>query len=318
MKKLLLIACAAITIGANAQTNPDPNFDSPWVTNTNYPAKEPLGWITTNVLTNSFASASNPTSVTQSTVNCSGGFSMRVQTYTYNLGFLTGFLPDTCGFAFTGTVAISISGGRLADGFPYNQRPTNITYCYQTTPAAGDTSGVSVLLWKWNTSSQTRTYLGGGKNTYATTVSSMTNATLNIAYSSTVTPDSMGIYVASSFKFPTSGTAIRKGAKVGSVIWVDNFVYPQTTTGINQHSISQIELMAYPNPANTTLYISTESTDAKNIEIIDLTGKLLESVPFNDGKLKLDVTKYNTGLYFYRVNSATNQVLKTGKFTVTH
>lgn len=315
MKKLLLLIGAILTFGAFAQ-GVDKNFDNPWVTNTNYPAKEPAGWITTNVLTNSFASASNPTSVTQSTVNCNGGFSMRVETKKFTLGFLTGFLPDTCGFAFTGTVAISISGGRLIDGFPYNQRPTNITYCYQTTPMAGDTSGVGVLLWKWNGTS--RTYIGGGKNAYTNTVTSMTNATLNIAYSSTVTPDSMCIYVGSSYKFPTSGTGIRKGAKEGSTIWVDNFNYPASTVGVAENNIQTIELKAYPNPANTSLYVATESAEAKTMEIIDLTGKVIEKIAFNDGKLKLDVSKYNTGLYFYNVLGNNNQNLKSGKFTVTH
>jgi hypothetical protein len=303
MKNLLFLISAILTLGLCAQ-NPDKNFDGTWVTNSNYPAPDPAGWLSTNVLTNSFASSTNPVSVTQSTVNCNGGFSMRVETKIFTLGLLTGFLPDTCGFAFTGTVAVSIAGARLIDGFPYNQRPTNITYCYQTTPAIGDTSGVGVLLWKWNGTS--RTYIGGGKNAYTNTVSAITNATLNIAYSSTITPDSMCIYVGSSYKFPTSGTSIRKGAKAGSVIWVDNFNYPASTVGVAENT-NTVELKAYPNPANTTLYVATESTIAKTIEIIDLTGKVIERIAFNDGRLKLDVSKYNIGLYFYNVIGTSNQ-----------
>lgn len=315
MKKLLLLLSVILTIGSKGQ-NIDPNFDATWVVNTNYPAPEPLGWITTNVLTNSFASSSNPISVTQSTLNCNGGFSMRVETKKFTLGLLTGFLPDTCGFAFTGTVAISFSGGRLVEGVPYNQRPAQITYCYHALPMALDTCGVGVLLWKWNGSS--RTIIGAAKNLYPVATSSMTNATLTIAYSNTLTPDSMCIYVGSSYKFPTSSTTIRKGAKLGSVMYADNFVYPAGTVGVKENNISEIELKAYPNPANTTLYVSTESTDAKTIEIVDLTGKILETTAFNDGKLKLDVTKYNTGLYFYRVTGANKQSLKTGKFVITH
>lgn len=315
MKKLLLFISTLLSVNAFAQINPDQNFDQPWVTNTNYPASEPAGWISTNVLTNSFASASNPTSVTQSTLNCSGTTSMRVETHKFTLGMLTGFLPDTCGFAFTGGVLISISP-KLVDGFPYNQKPTQITYCYKAEPMAGDTAGVGVLLWKFNGTN--RTYIGGGVNKYTTTTASMTNATLNIAYTSTLTPDSMSIYVGSSYKFPSAGTSIRKGAIKGSVIYVDNFSYPGSTVGVGELKKESIQLSAYPNPARTELTVSTESTEAKTIEITDLTGRVIEKAEFSYGKVKLNVAKYNAGLYIYSVYDTHKNSLNTGKFTVTH
>lgn len=315
MKKLLLFVSVCFALNAVGQGNPDQNFDGTWVTNTNYPAPEPAGWISTNVLTNSFASASNSVSVTKSATNCAGGFSMRIETCKFTLGALVGFLPDTCGFAFTGGVVI-IPAPRLIDGFPYNQRPTQITYCYKSEPMPNDTCGVSMLLWKWN--GTTRTYIGGGKNTYTATASAMTNATLNIAYSSTVTPDSACIYVGSSFKFPTSGTGIRKGAQKGSVMYVDNFSWPAPTVGVKENSASTINLVAYPNPAHSNLYITTESVEAKTIEITDLTGRVIEKATFAEGKLKLDLTNYHTGLYVYSVYGSSHQSLKTGKFTVTH
>jgi hypothetical protein len=312
MKQILLVFTAILTFNLAAQ-NPDPNFDQPWVTSPlGYPAKEAVGWISTNVLTSAFASSSNPTTVTQSTLNCSGSSSMRILTEKFTLGAFNGYMPDTCGFAFIGTVVVSATP-RLVDGFAYNQRPTQITYCYQSMPMPGDTCGVGVALWKWNGSS--RTYIGAGKNLYTTTVTPMTNATLTIAYSSTVTPDSMSIYVASSYKF--SGTTIRPHAKKGSLMWVDNFVYPQSTVGLKEES-NDINVIAYPNPANSTFIVATESSDAKNLEIIDLTGKVIERASFSDGKVKLDVSKYYTGIYLYSVTDKNNQRIKTNKFTVTH
>lgn len=314
MKQFLLAFGAFLTFSLAAQT-PDPNFDQAWVTSpVGYPAKEAVGWISTNVLTHGLASSSNPTSVTQSTVNCNGPSSLRCETEKFTLGFLAGFLPDTCGFAFTGAVTISTSGGRLVDGFPYDQRPTQITYCYQTTPVAGDTSGVSVALWKWNGSS--RTYIAGAKHTYTSTVAAITNATLTLAYTSTLTPDSMCIYVGSSYKF--SGTVIRNKAKKGSLIWVDNFVYPASTVGVKQQPVALVEAIAYPNPANSTFFVSTESSDAKHLEIIDLTGKIIEKTELVNGKAKIDVSKYYTGIYLYSITDKNGQRLKTNKFTVTH
>lgn len=314
MKQFLLVFGAFLTFSLNAQ-NPDPSFEQAWVTSpAGYPAKEPVGWISTNVLTHGLASSSNPTSVTQSATNCAGTSSMRVETEKFTLGILPAtFIDDTCGFAFTGGLVLSTSP-RLVDGFAYDQRPTQITYCYQTAPVAGDTSGVSVALWKWNGS--TRTYIGAAKNTYTSTVTSMTNATLTIAYSSTLTPDSMCIYVGSSYKF--SGTTIRYGAKRGSTIHVDNFVYPASTVGVKERSVSLVEAVAYPNPANTAFFVSTESTDAKHVEIIDLTGKVIERTDLTNGKAKIDVSKYHTGIYIYSITDKDNQRLKTNKFTVTH
>ncbi len=313
MKKFILLFITILTFGVKAQTNPSQDFEN-WFTHPNYPAQEPVGWISTNVLTNSFASSSNPTSITQAaTLNCSGASSMRVETKKFTLGLLNGFLPDTCGFAFTGAVLISLTP-RLVDGFGYTQRPTQISYCYHALPQPLDTCGVSVLLWKWTGSA--RNYIGGAKNLYHTPTTGMANATLNIAYSSTVTPDSMCIYVGSSYKFATNGTAVRKGAKIGSVLYVDNFSYP--SVGVNENASREISLLAYPNPASTVIYVATESVEAKSIEISDLTGKVLERINFTDGKLKIDATKYNSGLYLYSVMDSNKQSLKTGKFTVTH
>ncbi|MEO6302440.1 MAG: T9SS type A sorting domain-containing protein [Bacteroidia bacterium] len=74
----------------------------------------------------------------------------------------------------------------------------------------------------------------------------------------------------------------------------------------------------FPNPSNTTVNFVTENTDAKNVVIYDVTGKLVEKQNLTDGKLKLDVSNYTTGLYMYSVLGNNNQTLKSGKITVSH
>jgi hypothetical protein len=54
------------------------------------------------------------------------------------------------------------------------------------------------------------------------------------------------------------------------------------------------------------------------IYLIDVTGKLVEKQNLTDGKLKLDVSNYTTGLYMYSVIGNANQTLKSGKITVSH
>ncbi len=313
MKKILLcfIALSAF-LRVEAQL-PSLNFDGTWTGNSLYPAPDPDGWISTNVLTNALASSSNPTSVTQSTLNCSGGSSMRVETKVFTLGLLSGFLPDTCGFAFTGTVVVAFSGGQLIDGFPFPSRPDYLTYCYQAQPAAGDTCGIGVLLWKWTGTS--RNYIGGGLDLYPNTVSSITNATMSIVYTQTITPDSMCIYVGSSYKFPSTGTTIRKGAKVGSVFYVDNIHFPGVGLKENQHLIN---LSVFPNPSANVLKVVSDNFDANEMIVKDITGKEVDRAYFIAGSLNLGVSSYPNGVYLYTIKSVRGEILKSGKFTVQH
>lgn len=88
--------------------------------------------------------------------------------------------------------------------------------------------------------------------------------------------------------------------------------------GIKENKQALIELSVYPNPSSTTVYFVTESAEAKHILVYDITGKLVEKQNFTDGKLKLDVSGYSTGLFIYTIIGNNNQTLKTGKVTVSH
>ena len=90
------------------------------------------------------------------------------------------------------------------------------------------------------------------------------------------------------------------------------------TVGIKENKQALIELSVYPNPSSTTVNFVTESAEAKQILVYDVTGKLVEKQNFTDGKLKLDVSGYSAGLFMYTVIGNNNQTLKTGKVTVSH
>lgn len=89
-------------------------------------------------------------------------------------------------------------------------------------------------------------------------------------------------------------------------------------TAINENKTNTIELGVFPNPSSTTVNFVTENTEAKQVFIYDVTGKLVEKQNLIDGKVKLDVSNYNTGLYMYSVIGNANQTLKSGKITVSH
>jgi hypothetical protein len=52
--------------------------------------------------------------------------------------------------------------------------------------------------------------------------------------------------------------------------------------------------------------------------VYDVTGNLIGSQDFNEGKLKLDVSNFSTGLYMYSIIGAENKSLKSGKISVCH
>ncbi len=89
-------------------------------------------------------------------------------------------------------------------------------------------------------------------------------------------------------------------------------------TGIAANTANASNVLVYPNPANAFVTIAAENTDAKNVSVFDVTGKLVAKHNLVDGKLTLDVSNYNNGIYMYNVVGNNNQTLKSGKITVSH
>jgi hypothetical protein len=312
MKKLILLAASVISLQTFGQL-PSLSFEGAWNNTTLGSAMDPTGWASSNILTSFLISASNPTTTTQSTLACNGTASMRLETKKMqSVGALSGSIPDTCGFAFSGAVV----GTSIKDGFAYTSRPTQLTYCYNAAPAAGDTAGVGIRLWKWQGA---RIPVGSGVIRYTTnSPAGMTNQTITIAYTSTLTPDSAVILVGSSYKFPSAGLVLRKGAKIGSVITVDNFNLVVPSVGLNENSVGELALSVYPNPASNALHFATADDNATKLVVYDITGKNVLTQTFENGKINLNVSEYNNGLYLYKVYTKSGEVAKAGKFTVAH
>ena len=70
----------------------------------------------------------------------------------------------------------------------------------------------------------------------------------------------------------------------------------ETTAGINNVSLNAISV--YPNPANNVL--SVKGIDVQNIEVIDVTGKVLVSASTNS----VNVSALSTGIYFAKINNS--------------
>lgn len=89
------------------------------------------------------------------------------------------------------------------------------------------------------------------------------------------------------------------------------------TVGVKENSKESIELSVFPNPSNSFINFNTASLDASKIIAYDVTGKIVLTEIFENGKVKLDVSNFIGGIYLYTVIDKNNQTLKSGKFNVT-
>lgn len=86
---------------------------------------------------------------------------------------------------------------------------------------------------------------------------------------------------------------------------------------LNGEEISSNEnaYKVYPNPANES--INFEVTDeVTSITITDFTGKLVDNLSVENGKLNLNVTSMYDGIYFYSLSNENGEKLVTNKFSV--
>lgn len=97
-----------------------------------------------------------------------------------------------------------------------------------------------------------------------------------------------------------------------------NAVVTPTGTGvyIAENQAEEIHFGVFPNPSSSVVNFVTNSLDAKQVSIFDITGKLVEKQTLTEGKAKMDVSSYNKGLYLYSISTGEGRTLKSGKITV--
>jgi hypothetical protein len=82
-----------------------------------------------------------------------------------------------------------------------------------------------------------------------------------------------------------------------------------------QENISNINLDVYPNPTNGELYIDITTLDVQDFTVsvinpLGQTVKEIKQMPSNGGKIKIDLSDKNTGVYFVTVKSKSGSKVK--------
>jgi hypothetical protein len=294
IRKLLFALLLSLPLASFAQI-PNYGFNS-W-TNQN-----PNSWATANLI----MSFGNPQSAFRDTIIVKEGVaSIRIETVKLVNNIFAPDLPDTVGIAFTGNITFS----GLAPGFPYAARPSELAFAYQYAPSSGDTAWASVVLQKWNTSTNMRDTVATGFWFTTGTTSSWTMPTIPLVYNATnptAYPDTAIILFSSSSYF---------SPKIGSKLWVDDLAW-YGWSGIDAMGIPGEGVTPYPNPASDAISFSVVMPGAATISIFDVTGRMLDAAAITGRTASISTASYAAGVYTYSVLDSNGNVISRGKFNI--
>lgn len=260
------------------------------------------GWCDYNYFNSSFV-GSSPISVTRcsDTVH-SGSYSVRLQTRVYTptswnyynawgIPFIGHPYNDTLGILFNGNANVSTQ--TYAPGIPFTQKITQFKFYYQYKPFGNDTAECRVLLVNQ------RNPIAGGtfKTNVSTGASGWQQATINLTYVSSLTPDTLWVLMSSS--------SLDKNPKAGSILWIDD-ASVTLPTGINQLFNDEKEVEIFPNPSSGIFSIYSKATNNEDqfIEVYNVLGEKVFSTTGNKQLSNtIDISQSPKGIYYVKFYS---------------
>ncbi|MCD6018262.1 MAG: hypothetical protein K0S53_1383 [Bacteroidetes bacterium] len=308
MNKILQLFSALTLVLATYKTNAqliNPGFET-WSNDILVPsAMNPnsgnatTGWLDFNYFNHSTL-GSSPISVTRCTDTVhSGSYSVRLQTRVYTptswgiysnwgIPFIGHPYNDTLGILFNGNA--NVTNQTYVPGIPYTQKITQFKFYYQYKPTGNDTAVCRVLLVK-----QRNPIAGGAfKTNVSTGASGWQQATINLTYVSSATPDTLWVLMSSS--------SLDKNPKSGSILWIDD-VSVTLPTGINELMDTEQEIEIFPNPSTGVFSVrSTESNEGQHLEVYNVLGSKVYFTPDNrQMNYTLDLSHYPKGVYYVKL-----------------
>ncbi len=112
-------------------------------------------------------------------------------------------------------------------------------------------------------------------------------------------------------KFPVVEMNYEANGTVNNVDWQKS----APTVGFADLNNSATEISLYPNPAKNNVTITSNLTSGL-IEILDVTGRLINTIRITSNASKIDVSNYNNSIYFYNVKDNTGTTVYSNKFIV--
>ena len=114
--------------------------------------------------------------------------------------------------------------------------------------------------------------------------------------------------IASEGNSTTSNNAVTK-----NMIWYNQQAW---AVGVNEIEKTAQSVNVYPNPAKDIVNFSMDGNIAKTITVIDITGRIVETVKIITNETQMNIGDYSNGIYIYQIKAEDGQVIKSGKFNV--
>ena len=98
----------------------------------------------------------------------------------------------------------------------------------------------------------------------------------------------------------------------GNELYVANPDFVLSTEEINEGlTKDNSKVLIYPNPTSSEInVVSNDQSKIKQIQLYDLTGKLMEIGLYNSNEVKINLEKYNSGIYLLKVQTEKNTTTK--------
>ncbi len=90
-------------------------------------------------------------------------------------------------------------------------------------------------------------------------------------------------------------------------------VIDPATIGINENTGSEYNVKLFPNPTSdfvTLEFLDSRTTSQKKITVLNILGEEVYSVKTSEGQLKVDMSKWNSGIYIFQIQSENKIVNK--------
>lgn len=103
------------------------------------------------------------------------------------------------------------------------------------------------------------------------------------------------------FRILSNSSPSYEGESIASRMEIDN-VEPETTLGLNEFKISEFSIIPNPSSSILNLKFSNGSIDSK-LEVFDVLGKKVYTQKLNHISKPINVTSWNSGVYFIKVSN---------------
>jgi len=313
MKKIVLfiLAIASSASFVKAQTTPPNGGFETWqnktlLFNPLVPIEVPTSWSTFDSLANTLnfvigqSTAIQKTVTKNTTIKNSGTASAMLTTKTFpGLGSaIPGFLTNA-NISIDASFNISFTGGTTI-----TQRVSKVSAFLRYAPATADSGVFAVEVI--NRTFGKDSVIGSGALQFGA-IPNFTKIEVPINYNGTTLGANLIRYI-----FTNSNDSVQNS----STLYVDDITYT-TTTGVTEALMNDIEITAYPNPANEVVTIKAATEDALVVELYSIDGQLLQTKAFSK-ETQLRIADLANGLYVYNIKDKDQVIIKKASLTIHH